>query len=207
MDKRSGKKPKSPRRATKKLPPRDWAQEWGFEISPQVQAWLNENAPITFEDSVRASRESYNIAREPEFDDLRFDAEETIAALVRTLAEFEERLARFPARSEKWRLVYDEARMKMIQLLLTPSFREDVFARWRMYFRRQCRGTDTGKVNTALLIRRYLEEPSYWLICGLVVAIFERSKVAALAELRESERLAARFRAASLGLNEKPSWN
>ncbi|MGC1375090.1 MAG: hypothetical protein WA821_02640 [Anaerolineales bacterium] len=140
---------------------------------------------------VRVVTDSAPLADEPEFSGLYLDNEKTIQVTDRWLKKYEKRLETAKNKgSGKYGEVFDEMRIEAIAELATPAFRKDVKDRVNTLLDRLMTTNDADSLEIAMLLKSALATKSIpWGLCGLVIAIYNRTMQRAMQAYEEEKEL------------------
>jgi hypothetical protein len=159
--------------------PRKVSTDWRNLPSAQAVAdKIARGGKSYFEDNFeRIMIDAFALAEEPEFSDLYFDHEKTGTVTARIGRKFEKQFdaARKKGEDEAHQ-VYDEMRIEIVDALATPAFRKEVFRRLEQLANRLAGTADAGKLETAFILGSMLRMKKLpWGICGLILAIYDRT--------------------------------
>lgn len=120
---------------------------------------------------------SYDLADEPEFKEVTFPEEKTIRSTEKWMKKNQTRLERATEKGdEDLHQALDDVRIQIIDDILTPQLRKDVLTRLDNLTKRLMTGVDTNKLENALVLNPLLKMKKLpWGICGLILAIYDRS--------------------------------
>ncbi len=135
--------------------------------------------------------DSQALAEEPEFTNLYFDPAQTVRITERFLKKYSDRLAEAEKKSQdKFQQVYDEMRIDIIAELARPPFRKEVFRRMDALARRILATEDAGKIEIVWMLEPLLRMKDIpWGICGLIIAIYNRSFMREMQKYEEEDEL------------------
>ncbi|MFZ5920652.1 MAG: hypothetical protein ACOYY3_06325 [Chloroflexota bacterium] len=136
---------------------------------------------------VRIMIDSAKLSKEIEFKDLYLDAEKAAQVTERWLKKYDKRLEAARRKNpDKYHEVADEMRVEIIAELATPDFRKEVDQRLQTLMDRLMTGRDTKKLETVMMLTPALRMRSIpWGVCGLIVAIYNRTMQRAMQEYEE----------------------
>jgi hypothetical protein len=156
-------------------------QQQAPKASPAAQVVLNRIASggveYLMQNAIRIMTDSEKLAEEPEFIDFNLDGVKAANVSQRWLKKYEKRLAEAKIKSsDEYHEVYDEMRIEVITELATPAFRKEVDERLQIILDRLMASDDLEKLEMVLLLKPLLGLKSVpWGICGLILAIYNRS--------------------------------
>jgi hypothetical protein len=156
-------------------------QQHALKTSPATQVVLNRivsgGAEYLMQNAIRIMTDSEKLAEEPEFVDFNLDGVKAANVSQRWLKKYEKRLAEAKMKSsDEYHEVYDEMRIEVIAELATPSFHKEVDERLQKILDRLMASDDLEKLEMVLLLKPLLGLKSVpWGICGLILAIYNRS--------------------------------
>ena len=138
---------------------------------------------------VRIMTDSVKLAEEPEFIDLYLDDETAAEASQRWLKKYKKRLAAAEKKSpDAYPEVYNEMRIEVVAELAAPAFRKDVDERLQALLDRLMATEDLEKLEMVLLLKPLLGMKSVpWGLCGLVLAVYNRTMQKAIQEYEEDQ--------------------
>jgi hypothetical protein len=138
---------------------------------------------------IRIMTDSAQLAEDPEFTDLYLDGEKTAQATERWLKKYEKRLTAAEKKGlDAYHEVFDEMRIKVIADLATPAFRKEVDERLQTLLDRLMMTNDLEKLEIVMLLKPLLGMKSVpWGLCGLILAIYNRTMQRALQEYEEDK--------------------
>ncbi|GEM_PF-1877268 len=138
---------------------------------------------------IRIMIDSAKLAEEIEFRDLYLDGEKAAQVTERWLKKYDKRLdAAKKKGSDEYHEVADEMRVEIIAELATPAFRKDVNQRLNALMDRLMTGTDTKKLEIVMMLTPALRMKSIpWGVCGLILAIYNRTMQRAMQEYEEDQ--------------------
>ena len=149
--------------------------------SPTTQAVLNRIAAggpqYLMDRMVNVLMDSHQLAEEPEFSDLFIDGEKTARVTERWLSKHKSRLSAAEKKGEDaYDMAFDDMRVEVINELATPAFRKEVNDRLQQMLNRLMTGQDQDKLELAMLLQSILKMKKVpWGVCGLILAVYERS--------------------------------
>jgi hypothetical protein len=140
---------------------------------------------------IRIMTDSAKLAEEPEFTDLYLESEKTIQVTEHWLKKYEKRLAAAEKKGpDAYQEVFDEMRIEVIADLATPAFRKEADARLQALLDRLTTTNDLTKLEMAMLLKPLLGMKSIpWGLCGLILAIYNRTMQQAIQEYEEDKSL------------------
>ena len=156
-------------------------QNPSIKYSPATQIVVNRIASggvdYLMQNLIRIMTDSVKLAEEPEFIDFNLDGEKAAEVSQRWMKKYEKRLTAAREKgSDKFQEVFDEMRIEVINELATPAFRKDVDKRLQAMLDRLTTSDDLEKLEMVLLLKPLLDMKRVpWGLCGLILAIFERS--------------------------------
>jgi hypothetical protein len=165
-------------------------------MAQTVVAKIVRSGPGYIKDSfVRIMRNSHVLRAEPEFRDLFFDADRTLAVTARILKKHEKELSRLrQADAEEQDVFGDEVRAEIIDELATPVFRKEVLRRLERASERLGKTTEADKYEVALMLEALLEMKGVpWGLCALMTVIYGETLQQAEAQAREDEKIFGEF--------------
>ena len=129
------------------------------------------------QNAIRIMTNSGKLAEEPEFIDFNLDGVMAANVSQRWMKKYEKRLAEAKIKSsDDYHEVYDEMRIEVIAELATPTFQKEVDERLQILLDRLMASDDLEKLEMVLLLKPLLGLKSVpWGICGLILAIYNRS--------------------------------
>ena len=129
------------------------------------------------QNAIRIMTDSGKLAEEPEFIDFNLDGVMAANVSQRWMKKYEKRLAEAKMKSpDEYHEVYDEMRIEVIAELATPAFHKEVDERLQILLDRLMASDDLEKLEMVLLLKPLLGLKSVpWGICGLILAIYNRS--------------------------------
>lgn len=135
--------------------------------------------------------DSASLAEEPELRDLYLNKEKTAQVSERWLKKYEARLREARKKSgDEFQQVFDDARIKIIDDLASPAFRKLVIKRLEALRDRLLATDDARKIELVLAVGPMLKMKQVpWGICGLIIAIYDRSMKQTLDEFREQDEI------------------
>jgi hypothetical protein len=130
--------------------------------------------------------ESFELADEPEFEEILLNPENVVGVTARWMEKYEQRLEAARQRGEdEFEQAFDDMRIKAIDELITPGFRGLIDQRLRAFFERCAATGDLQKLEIALLLGPVLQAKDFpWGVCGLIIAIYSRTMDQAMAEVQ-----------------------
>lgn len=137
----------------------------------------------------RIMNDSAKLAEEPEFADLYLDGEKAFQLTGRWLKKYEKRLETAEKKGpEEYRVVSDEMRIEIVSELAVPAFRTDVEQRLQTLLNRLFTGSDGQKLEMVMVLGPALRMKNFpWGLCGLVLAIYNRTMLRVIQE-RDEDR-------------------
>ena len=175
----------------KKTPPARLNQ--ARKVSPVAQAVANRIASggvdYLMQNLIRIMPDSVQLAEEPEFIDLYLDGEKTAQVTERWLKKYEKRLAAAEKKGpDEYHEVFDEMRIEVVAELATPAFRKDVDKRLQSLLDRLMTIDDLEKLEVVMLLKPLLGMKSVpWGLCGLILAIYNRTMRRAMQQYEEDK--------------------
>lgn len=170
-------------------------QHQAHNTSPAAQIVLNQIA-IGGEDYLKQNFiqimiDSARLADEPEFNDLYLDGEKTTRVTERWLKKYEKRLTAAEKKgSDAYQDVFDEMRIEVIADLATSAYRKEVDARLQVLLDRLMTTNDLTKLEMVMLLKLLLGMKSIpWGLCGLILAIYNRTMQRAMQEYEEDKNI------------------
>ncbi|MGB7876310.1 MAG: hypothetical protein WBL25_18140 [Anaerolineales bacterium] len=138
---------------------------------------------------IRIMIDSAKLAEEIEFRDLYLDGEKAAQVTERWLKKYDKRLeAAGKKSSDKYHEVADEMKVEIIAELATPAFRKEVDQRLQTLMDRLMTDTDTRKLEIVMMLTSALRMKSIpWGVCGLILAIYNRTMQRAIQEYEEDQ--------------------
>ena len=138
---------------------------------------------------IRIMIDSAQLAEEPEFTDLYLDGEKTAQVTERWLKKYEKRLAAAEKKGpDESHEVFDEMRIEVIAELTSPAFRKDVDERLQTLLDRLTTTKDLARLEMVMLLKPLLGMISIpWGLCGLILAIYNRTLQRAMQEYEEDK--------------------
>lgn len=138
---------------------------------------------------IRVMTDSVQLAEEPEFIDLYLDDEKTAEVTERWLKKYEKRLAAAEKKSpDEYHEVFDEMRIEVIAKLANPIFRKDVDKRLQSLLDRVMTTNNVQKLEMVMLLKPLLGMKSVpWGLCGLILAIYNRTMQQAMQQYEEDK--------------------
>lgn len=160
------------------------AQKVMDKIASGGEDYLMQNAERILIDSAK-------LVEEPEFIDLYFNKEKAAQATERWLKKYEARLKAAEKKSEdEFQMVFDEARIKIIDDLVSPAFRKQVDDRLHALANRVIPSNDARKIEMVLILGPMLRMKQIpWGLCGLIIEIYNRSLKQTLDEYQEQDEV------------------
>ena len=168
-------------------------QNPSIKYSPATQIVVNRIASsgvdYLMQNLIRIMTDSVKLAEEPEFIDFNLDGEKAAEVSQRWMKKYEKRLTAAREKgSDKFQEVFDEMRIEVINELATPAFRKDVDERLQALFDRLMATEDLEKLEMVLLLKPLLGMKSVpWGLCGLVLAVYNRTMQKAIQEYEEDQ--------------------
>lgn len=165
------------------------------KISPAAQIVANRIASggvdYMRQNLIRIMTDSVKLADEPEFIDAYLDGEKATEASQRWLKKYEKCLAAAEQKSpDAYHDVFDEMRIDLVAELATPAFRKDVSERLQALLDRLMTTNDLEKLETVMLLKPLLGMRSVpWGLCGLILAIYNRTMQRTIQEYDEEKEL------------------
>lgn len=138
---------------------------------------------------IRIMIDSAKLAEEIEFKDLYLDDEKAAHVTERWLKKYDKRLEAARKKGpDKYHEAADEMKLDVIAELATPAFRKEVDQRLQTLMDRLMTGTDTKKLETVMILTPALRMKSIpWGLCGLILAIYNRTMQRAMQEYEEDQ--------------------
>ena len=129
------------------------------------------------QNTIRIMTDSGKLAEEPEFIDLNLDGVKAANVSQRWMKKYEKRLAAAKMKGpDEYHEVYDEMRIEVIAELATPAFQNEVDERLQILLNRLMASDDHEKLEIVWLLKPLLGMKSVpWGLCGLILAIYNRS--------------------------------
>jgi hypothetical protein len=164
-------------------------------VSPTAQAVADKIAQggsaYVQENFIHVMRDSYRLAEEPEFLDLNFDGDRTDQVTDRWLEKYHKRLKAAEKKGPAaFAEVRDEMRIQVVDELVTPTFREEVNRRLEALLSRLIATDEAEKLEMALLLGPLLKMKDLpWGVCGLIVAIYQRTLQKTMPEYEEEHKV------------------
>ena len=133
--------------------------------------------------------DSVQLVDEPEFIDLYLDSEKTAEVTERWLKKYDKRLAAAEKKGpDEYHEVFDEMRIEVVAELATPAFRKDVDKRLQSLLDRLITIDDLEKLEVVMLLKPLLGMKSVpWGLCGLILAIYNRTMQRAMQQYEEDK--------------------
>ena len=133
--------------------------------------------------------DSAELANEIEFKDLYLDSRKTAQVTGRWLKKYDKRLEAAKKKGpNEYRKVADEMRVEVVAELATPVFRKEVDQRLQTLMDRLMTGRDTTNLETVMMLTPALRMKSIaWGVCGLILAIYNRTMQRAMQEYEEDQ--------------------
>ena len=156
-------------------------QQQARKTSPAAQVVLNRivsgGVEYLMQNAIRIMTNSDKLAEEPEFIDFNLDGVKAARVSQRWTKKYEKRLAKAKIKgSDEYHEVYDEMRIDVVAELATPAFHKEVDERLQILLDRLMASDDLEKLETVLLLKPLLGMKSVpWGICGLILAIYNRT--------------------------------
>ena len=156
-------------------------QQQARKTSPAAQVVVNRiasaGAEYLMQNLIRIMTDSVKLAEEPEFLDLNLGGVKAAGVSQRWMKKYEKRLTEAKMKgSSEYHEVYDEMRIEVVAELATPAFHKDVNARLQTMLDRLMANDDLEKLEIVLLLKPLLDMKSVpWGICGLILAIYNRT--------------------------------
>jgi hypothetical protein len=163
------------------------------KTSPAAQIVANRIAIVgedyLKENLIRIMTNSAQLAEEPEFTNLYLESEKTAQVTERWLKKYEKRLAAAEKKSpDAYHEVFDDMRIEVIADLATPAFRKEVDERLQALLDRLLMTNDHEKLEIVMLLKPLLGIKSIpWGLCGLILAIYNRTMQRAMQEYEEDK--------------------
>lgn len=158
------------------------------KYSPAAQMVVNqiESGGVDYlkQNLIRIMTDSVKLAEEPEFIDLNLDSVKAAGVSQRWMKKYEERLAEAKKKgSSEFHEVFDEMRIEIVTELATPAFHKNVDERLQTMLDRLMPSADLEKLEMVLLLKPLLGMKSVpWGLCGLIMAIYNRTLQQSLQE-------------------------
>jgi hypothetical protein len=156
-------------------------QQQARKTSPSVHIVANRIASggteYLMQNLIRIMTDSVKLAEEPEFIDLNLDGVKAAGVTQRSMKKYEKRLAEAKRKSSsEYHEVYDEMRIEVVTELANPAFHKDVDERLQTMLDRLMASDDLEKLEIVLLLKPLLGMKSIpWGLCGLILAIYNRT--------------------------------
>jgi hypothetical protein len=169
------------------------SQRQSHEYSPVAQAIAlritNGGVAYLKQNLIRIMVDSAELANEIEFKDLYLDGEKAAQVTERCLKKYDKRLEAAKKKGpNEYHKVADEMRVEVVAELATPVFRKEVDQRLQILMDRLMTGGDTRKLETVIMLTPTLRMKSIpWGICGLILAIYNRTIQRAIQEYEEDQ--------------------
>jgi hypothetical protein len=163
------------------------------EYSPAAQAIAQRMAiggvDYLKQNLIRIMIDSAKLAEEIEFRDLYLDSKKAAQVTERWLKKYDKRLEAARKKGpDKYHEAADEMKIDVIAELATPAFRKEVDQRLQTLMDRLMTGTDTTKLETVMMLTPALRMKSIpWGVCGLILAIYNRTMQRAMQEYEEDQ--------------------
>jgi hypothetical protein len=162
-----------------------------YSRAAQVIAQRISNGSIDYlkQNLIRIMIDSAKLAEEIEFRDLYLEGEKAAQVTERWLKKYDKRLEAARKKSpDKYHEVADEMKVEIIAELATPAFRKAIDQRLQTLMDRLMTGTDTTKLETVMMLTPALRMKSIpWGLCGLILAIYNRTMQRAMQEYEENQ--------------------
>ena len=135
--------------------------------------------------------DSAELAEEPEFTDLTLDIKRTFQVTDRGLKKFGPSLKTAEKKGpDAYQQALDEMRIEVIAELATPAFRKEVDSRLQALLDRLKVTKDPKKLEIVMVLIPALDlEVVPWGLCGLILAIYNRTMQQAIQEYKEQMSL------------------
>lgn len=156
-------------------------QQQALKTAPAALVVLNRivsgGAEYLMQNAIRIMIDSAKLAEEPEFIDLNLDEVKAANVSQRWMKKFKKRLAEAKTKGpDEYHEVYDEMRIEVIAELANPAFHKEVDQRLQIILDRLMASDDLEKLEMVLLLKPLLGMKSVpWGICGLILAIYNRT--------------------------------
>ncbi len=139
----------------------------------------------------RVMIDSYELTEEPEFADLYFDDDKTAMANERFAKKYIKQLEAAKVEGEdEYHQVFDQVRIEIIDEIARPPFRKEVLRRLEQLTNRLAGASDARKLEIAFVLGSMLRMKKLpWGICGLVLAVYERTIERGRRELEEEREV------------------
>lgn len=146
-------------------------------------------AEYLMQNLIRIMTDSVKLAEEPEFIDLNLDGEKAAGVSQRWMKKYEKRIADAKKKgSDEFHEVFDEMRIEVINEMATPAFRKDVDKRLQAMLDRLMTSDDLDRLEMVLLLKPLLGMKSVpWGLCGLILAIFDRTMQQGIQEYEDEK--------------------
>jgi hypothetical protein len=138
---------------------------------------------------IRIMIDSAQLAELPEFTNFYLDSEKTTRVTELWLKKYKKRLAAAETKGQDaYEEVFDEMRIEVVAELATPTFRKEVDGRLQTLLDRLMLTNDLEKLEMVMLLKPLLSINSIpWGLCGLILAIYNRTMQRAMQEFEEDE--------------------
>ncbi len=183
----------------KQTPPTPLAPPPARILRPEVQEVIDRvnrgGREYWFAQAERVLRDSAVLANEPEFSDLMLDSKKAVKVSQQGYAKYQKRLE---AAKHKGQAAYeqcqDDMMLEVISALTPPPFRKEVNKRLQALLERLMSGADLEKLENVILLQFLLSGKKIpWGLCGLILAIHDRSMAPELEKIENEQKMLDAF--------------